>query len=65
MKNVAKRVTILTIGRPFEGLDMHSTSSMFNLIYDHSISLGSSQQTNGTPSKNYIPIQMPWHASIE
>jgi hypothetical protein len=56
MKNVAKG--------PFEGSDMHSTSSMFNLVFHHSINLGSSHQTNGTPSNNYIPLQKPWRIAI-
>jgi hypothetical protein len=60
-----KRATILTIGGGFEGSDMHSTSSMLNLVFHPSIGLGSSHQMNGTPSKNYIPLQKPWCAAIE
>jgi hypothetical protein len=29
------KTTILTIGWPFEGSDIHSTNSMFNLVFHH------------------------------
>jgi hypothetical protein len=33
MKNIAKGLPFLPKGGPFEGLDMHSTSSMLNLVF--------------------------------
>jgi hypothetical protein len=52
-----KRATILTIGGGgFEVSDMHSTSLMFNLVFSRSIGLGSTHQTNGTPSNKCIPL---------
>jgi hypothetical protein len=65
MKNVKKGIPFLPQGGPFEGSNMHSTSSMFDFVFHHSIGLGSSHQMNGTPSKNCIPLQKPWRATIE
>jgi hypothetical protein len=54
-----KRATILTIGRALRRFRHALNNSMFNLMFHHSIGLGSSHQTNGTPFNNCIPLQKP------
>jgi hypothetical protein len=34
-EELGKSATILTIGGPFEGSYMHSTSSIFHLVFHH------------------------------
>jgi hypothetical protein len=60
-----KRVTILTIGRALRRFRHALNTFYVNMVLHRSIGLGSSHQTNGTPSKNGVPLQKPWRSTIE